>query len=144
MRIIGVDHVTIRVRPEDVEAMRAFYADLLGLRVGKRLLSFPGVWLYLGDQAVLHVAGNVASGQAAGTTARAGEIGFDHVAFRSSELRSAKNRLDAAGIAWREVWRPHLDILQLVLADPVGTKVELTFDPAEYATEPTGAPSDQN
>jgi len=68
----------------------------------------------------------------------ASEIGFDHVAFRSAGLRSAKNRLDAAEIAWREVWRPHLDILQLVLADPVGTKVELTFDPAEYATETTG------
>ncbi len=62
MRIIGVDHVTIRVRPDDVEVMRAFYADLLGLRVGKRLRSFPGAWLYLGDQAVVHVAGNVAAG----------------------------------------------------------------------------------
>ncbi len=143
MQIIGVDHVTIRVRPEDVEAMRAFYADVLGLRVGKRLLSFPGVWLYLGDQALVHVAGNVAAGQAVGVGAGAGEIGFDHMAFRSAGIRSAKNRLDGAGIAWREVWRPHLDILQLVLADPMGTKVELTFDPAEYARDPAGDISDQ-
>lgn len=135
MRIIGVDHVTIRVRPDDVEAMEAFYADLLGLKIGKRLLSFPGLWLYLGDQAVVHVAGNVTVGQAAGTPGGASEVGFDHVAFRSAGLRSAKDRLDAAGVAWREVWRPHLDILQLVLADPVGTKVELTFDPAEYAAD---------
>lgn len=144
MQIIGVDHVTIRVRPEDVEAMRVFYADLLGLQVGKRLLSFPGLWLYLGDQAVVHVAGNVAAGHPAGPAERAGEIGFDHVAFRSAGLNAAKDRLDAAGIAWREVWRPHLDILQLVLADPVGTKVELTFDLAEYSAERTEAPSDQN
>lgn len=136
MQIIGVDHVTIRVRPEDVGAMGAFYADLLGLRVGKRMLSFPGLWLYLGEQAVVHVAGNVAAGTDLG--AAGSEIGFDHVAFRSAGLRSAKERLDAAGIAWREVWRPHLDILQLVLADPVGTKVELTFDPAEYGAEATG------
>lgn len=142
MQIIGVDHVTIRVRPEDVEAMQMFYADLLGLKVGRRLLSFPGLWLYIGDRAVVHVAGNVAAGQPAGPSARVGEIGFDHVAFRAAGLNAAKDRLDGAGIAWREVWRPHLDILQLVLADPVGTKVELTFDPAEYAAYPTGVPSD--
>lgn len=142
MQIIGIDHVTIRVRPEDVVVMRAFYADLLGLRVGKRLLSFPGLWLYLGDQAVVHVAGNVAAGHPVGPPSHEEKIGFDHVAFRFAGLKMVKRRLDVAGIAWREVWRPHLDILQLVLADPVGTKLELTFDPAEYEAGPTGAPSD--
>ena len=144
MRIIGVDHVTIRVRPEDVEGMRAFYADLLGLRVGKRLLSFPGVWLYLGDQAVVHIAGNVAAGGTAGSPGRVSHVGFDHVAFRTAGLSGAKDRLNAAGIAWQEVWRPHLDILQLVVADPVGTKVELTFDPGEHAAKTDMTPTDYN
>ena len=38
--------------------MRAFYADLLGLRGGKRLLSFPGLWLLTSEtreQAVVHL-----------------------------------------------------------------------------------------
>ena len=131
MVITGIDHVTIRVRPSDVEAMRAFYADLLGLRVGKRLLSFPGLWLYIGDQAVLHVAGNVPEGQDPGPAAPP-DVGLDHVAFRTVGLAVTKRRLDAASVAWREVWRPHLDILQLVLTDPGGTKVELTFDTAEH------------
>lgn len=110
--------------------MRAFYADLLGLRVGKRMLSFPGVWLYLGDQAIVHIAGNV---DAAAEPARnpAGS-GFDHVAFQSAGLAAAKEQLASASVPWREVWRPHLDILQLVIVDPVGTKVELTSDPAEH------------
>ena len=130
MIITGIDHVTVRVRPADVEAMRRFYADLLGLRVGTRLLSFPGLWLYIGEQAVLHVAGNLPEDHDAATVGFG--AGFDHVAFRTAGLDAAKRQLDAAGVEWKEVWRPHLGILQLVLADPAGTKVELTFNPAEH------------
>lgn len=142
MRITGFDHVTIRVSPEKVEAMRAFYADLLGLRVGPRLLSFPGVWLYLDSaadgQAVVHVAGNI--GEVAGAVAAPDAPGFDHVAFRTRGLAAAKQRLSQAGLSWKEVWRPHLSILQLVVYDPAGTKVELTFDPSEHPGE-VGAPA---
>ena len=112
--------------------MTAFYADLLGLEVGPRALTFPGVWLYSGGRAIVHVAGNV---EGTARLAGSGEVdapGFDHIAFQSQDLAVAKTRLDAAGIAWREVWRPQLDILQLVLHDPAGTKIELTFDPAEH------------
>ena len=132
MIITGIDHVTVRVRPADVEAMRRFYADLLGLRVGPRSLSFPGLWLYIGEQAVVHVAGNLPDdGGGASATGGFG-AGFDHVAFRTAGLDATKRQLDAAAVEWKEVWRPHLGILQLVLADPAGTKVELTFDPAEH------------
>jgi catechol 2,3-dioxygenase-like lactoylglutathione lyase family enzyme len=127
MQVTGVDHVTIRVQPERVEALRVFYEDVLGLRTGARPLKFPGVWLYVGEQAVVHVAGNLGEDEAA---AQGGA--FDHVAFRTRGLSEAKSRLDAAGIAWREVWRPEMGILQLVLHDPAGVKVELAFDPAEH------------
>ena len=49
MQVIGVDHVTVRVQPEKVEALRVFYEDVLGLRPGARSLKFPGVWLYVGE-----------------------------------------------------------------------------------------------
>ena len=127
MQVIGVDHVTIRVQPDRVEALRAFYEDVLGLRAGARPLTFPGVWLYVGGQAVVHVAGNLEKG-----APPAREGAFDHVAFRTRGLGDAKARLDAAGIPWREVWRPDMGILQLVLHDPAGVKVELAFDPAEH------------
>lgn len=117
--------------------MRAFYADVLGLRVGARLLSFPGVWLYLGEQAVVHVAGNVGDGETA-MAPREGTAGFDHVAFRFEGFAAAKEQLTGAGLPWTEVWRPHLGILQLVLHDPAGTKVELTFDPSEHPDSPPG------
>jgi catechol 2,3-dioxygenase-like lactoylglutathione lyase family enzyme len=127
MQVIGVDHVTIRVQPDQVEALRVFYEDVLGLRAGAPPLQFPGIWLYAGDQAVVHVAGSLGEGVA---PAQGG--GFDHVAFRTRGFGAAKSRLDGAGIPWREVWRPETGILQLVLQDPAGVKVELAFDPAEH------------
>jgi len=127
MQVIGVDHVTIRVQPEEVEALRVFYEDVLGLRTGARPLKFPGVWLYAGGQAVVHVAGNLGEGEA---SAPGGA--FDHVAFRTRGLGDAKSRLGAAGVPWREVWRPEMGVLQLVLHDPAGVKVELAFDPTEH------------
>jgi len=127
MQVIGVDHVTIRVQPDQVEALRVFYEDVLGLRTGARPLKFPGVWLYVGEQAVVHVAGNLGEDETPGQGGA-----FDHVAFRTRGLHDAKSRLDAAGIAWREVWRPEMGLLQLVLHDPAGVKVELAFDPAEH------------
>ena len=130
MLVKGLDHVTIRVRPAQVGIMQAFYAGLLGLEVGPRPLTFPGAWLYAGGRAVVHIAGNVAA-DAPGRPEH-DSAGFDHVAFQSQGLSAAKARLDSAGVAWHEVWRPHLDILQLVLHDPTGMKVELTFDPAEH------------
>ena len=87
---------------------------------------------------MVHIAGNVAEEVAS----RPGHdsAGFDHVAFQSNDLAGAKARLNAAGVAWHEVWRPQLEILQLVMYDPAGTKVELTFDPAEH---PDRQPSEQ-
>lgn len=128
MQVVGVEHVTIRVRPGAVADVRAFYEGVLGLQAGHRPLRFPGAWLYLGDQALVHIAGNLEDDEA---PAPAGG-GFDHIAFRTRGLAGAKARLDAAGVAWREVWRPELGILQLVLQDPAGVKVELAFDPAEH------------
>lgn len=130
MLVKGLDHVTIRVRPAQVGVMQDFYAGLLGLEVGPRPLTFPGAWLYAGGRAVVHIAGNVA--EDAPGRPECNSAGFDHVAFQSQGLSAAKARLDSAGVAWHEVWRPHLDILQLVLHDPAGMKVELTFDPAEH------------
>lgn len=124
MEIAGLDHVTIRCTPEAVPELRAFYEDIIGLRVGPRRLTFPGVWLYAGDTAVVHVAGNLE--ESLPTVAV-----LDHFALRARGLQDMQRKLDAAGVEWREVWRPEQEILQLVLHDPAGVKIELAFDPAE-------------
>lgn len=54
MAIAGMNHFT--VLSGSLDATKAFYVDILGLKEGYRPpLGFPGVWLYVGDQAVLHV-----------------------------------------------------------------------------------------
>ena len=48
------DHFTIVT--DQLEATRAFYVDLLGMREGPRpAFPVPGLWLYVHDQPVLHV-----------------------------------------------------------------------------------------
>ena len=54
MPVEGMNHFTVLTA--DLEACKAFYMELLGLQEGFRPpLGFPGVWLYAGGQAVLHV-----------------------------------------------------------------------------------------
>lgn len=113
--------------------MRTFYEGVLGLRAGARPLRFPGVWLYAGEQAVVHVVGNLEQDAPPACT-----CAFDHVVFRTRGLEAAKARLDAANVTWREAWRPEMSLLQLVLHGPAGVKIELTFDRAEHG--PGNAP----
>lgn len=135
MQFVGLDHVTIRIPPSKVEACRAFYQDVIGLMVGPRRLTFPGYWMYAnGDtRALVHIAGNMTEEAGPCDT---GGVGLDHVAFRYTGLAEAKARLDSVGLAWREVFRPEQGVLQIVVHDPVGTKVEMTFDPAEHPDAP--------
>lgn len=52
MPIQGMNHFTVLAA--DLDATKHFYIDVLGLRQGDRPdLGFPGVWLYVGNEAVL-------------------------------------------------------------------------------------------
>ncbi|MDE2629012.1 MAG: VOC family protein, partial [Burkholderiales bacterium] len=58
---LTLNHYSIRTA--DLDAVRHFYADVLGLSVGPRPdFPFPGLWMYRGDHAdpanaVVHVIG---------------------------------------------------------------------------------------
>ena len=58
MRITHIDHYNIRLKPSDLEAIRDFYVNVLGLTEGARPhFNFPGYWLYGGaEAAILHLA----------------------------------------------------------------------------------------
>ena len=56
MPITQMQHYMVLAK--DLEKTRAFYCDVLGLRVGPRPpFDFEGLWIYVGDVAVVHVAG---------------------------------------------------------------------------------------
>ncbi|MBX6392193.1 MAG: VOC family protein [Burkholderiales bacterium] len=125
MGVRGMDHFTVLAA--DLEATRAFYCDLLGLRVGPRPpFSFPGLWLYAGEQAVLHVIG----GREA--PAQAGVI--DHVAFRAEGLRELVSALRERSIRYSLNRMPDGG-WQLFCRDPDGARIELDFDAHEAAPE---------
>ncbi|MGH7007251.1 MAG: VOC family protein, partial [Stellaceae bacterium] len=54
MLLTQLNHVTVRTR--DMEGTKNFYEGVLGFRAGWRPpLSFPGYWLYCGEQPVVHL-----------------------------------------------------------------------------------------
>ena len=127
MSIRGMNHFT--VLSADLEATRAFYCDLLGLRVGPRPpLAFPGLWLYAGEQAVLHVIGGRAM-----PAQRSGVI--DHMAFTAKNLTQVVGLLEAREIKYSLRRVPEEGSWQLFCRDPEGALVELDF-PAEEAPPP--------
>jgi catechol 2,3-dioxygenase-like lactoylglutathione lyase family enzyme len=128
MALRRLDHVLVLT--DDLEATRAFYCDVLGLRVGERPdLPFPGYWLYLDGAPCLHVAERSAYEAHAATlglTAGAGPV--DHVAFGAADDDGALGeRLAAAGLHATENVVPGAPVRQLFLDDPNGVRVELNL-----------------
>jgi catechol 2,3-dioxygenase-like lactoylglutathione lyase family enzyme len=125
MAIVGMNHFT--VLSDNLDATRAFYMGLLGLTEGYRPpLTFPGAWLYAGDQAVLHIiAGRPLPADPQGV--------IDHMAFTAKDLPATVKRLEAHGIRYELRKQAGSGIWQLFCFDPDGARVELDFDGAESA-----------
>lgn len=130
MRTLGLSHYNLRAHRELMERLRAFYCEVVGLRVGSRpaFASF-GYWLYAGEHAVLHLSesrhGDPRS--ADGTTT------FDHVAFDCEGRADFEQRLSEHGIAYHLARVPQTGQAQLFFKDPANNGVELTF--AEDASQ---------
>ena len=125
MAIVGMNHFT--VLSDDLDRTKAFYMGLLGLTEGPRPnFSFPGAWLYCGEQAVLHIiAGRPLPSDPQGV--------LDHMAFSAKDLQGTARILKGHGIDYelRKLDRPN--VWQLFCYDPSGARVELDFDGKEPA-----------
>src|ERR1700733_2565291 len=94
------------IQTADLEKTKAWYVDVLGMRVGPHPdFKFPVYWLYLGDTDVLHITegGTAVSenrkqylGQQSTVTQGSGVV--DHVAFRATGLLDMIARLDKKGV----------------------------------------------
>jgi catechol 2,3-dioxygenase-like lactoylglutathione lyase family enzyme len=113
------DHVNIHARDQD--AMRDFLVALLGVRVGWRpSFSFPGYWLYLGEQPVIHLQDQLRS------TAESGAGWVDHLAFATDAPPAVlREQLRAMGAVFAETRLPDTEIAQFFVQGPEGIKVEL-------------------
>ncbi len=121
MALSGLNHVS--TGPRDLEATKDFYVDVLGLRVGDRpVLPFPGYWLYIGSQAVIHLLGTEPSAEPAPPTGR-----LDHFAFEGSGLDEIKGRLAKHAVKYDEREIASVNLTQLFMHDPDGVAVEINF-----------------
>jgi len=129
MKIKALGHVVLRVT--DRERAERFYGDVLGLPLCARLDEgdLKMAFFTLGnhhDFAVMEVTGE-------GSSRSASSVGLHHVAFKIGttidELREAKAKLDAAGIATTPV--DHEVTKSLYFADPDGNGLEVYVDASD-------------
>jgi catechol 2,3-dioxygenase-like lactoylglutathione lyase family enzyme len=123
--ITDMNHFTVLA--DDLAHTVRFYTELLGLTPGPRPdLGFPGVWLYTGQRAVLHVIGGRAlPDQPAGV--------LDHMAFSAQDLSQTVSKLRELEVDYKLGRQPETQLWQLFFRDPNGAKVELVFAASETA-----------
>src|SRR5260370_21092990 len=96
------------VLAEDLAPTREFYRPIPGLEEGYRPpLGFPGVWLYAGGRAILHVIARRALPES-----RAGVL--DHMAFAARGLPGGLAQLAGRGLAYalrRQIQTHHWQLL---------------------------------
>lgn len=113
------DHVNIRTA--NLEAMRQWYVEVLGLRDGWRPpFDFPGAWLYLGEQAIVHLVGV--------SQADPGPGPIEHFALSADDLDAFRARLAACGAEADARPVPGTALIQLHLSDPDGNHIHVDFD----------------
>ena len=128
MNIDRIHHLNIRCAPGDLEAIEQFYTRVVGLQRGHRPrnLRNEGIWLYLGDQPIVHVTARCADGFV--QSEHQGSV--DHIAFQSRgaagflaelarmNITCEQQNVDGAGY-------------QIFVRDPVGTVLEFNFSNSE-------------
>lgn len=124
MAVTAMNHFTILT--DDLPVTQKFYEDMLGLKSGYRPpLKFPGVWLYCGGHAVLHVvAGRPLPQQRAGV--------IDHMAFSGAGLPLMLEKLKARDLQYELRLQPDGAQWQLFFYDPNGARVEIDYDKSEH------------
>src|SRR5258708_38102793 len=117
MSVLSLSHYNLRVPRELLDTLRAFYVEVIGLKVGHRppFVTF-GYWLYAGDQAVLHLS----EASRRETPALDAPTNFDHAAFNCAGRREFETRLAQLGIKYDVAHVPHTYQIQLFLKDPSG------------------------
>jgi catechol 2,3-dioxygenase-like lactoylglutathione lyase family enzyme len=123
MAASGMNHFTVLT--DDVEGTVRFYGELLGLVAGPRPdFTFPGAWLYVGANPILHLIGGRAKPEL-----KPGVI--DHIAFSGDDLAGTLAALKAHNV--EHTCRRQVDsgVWQVFFFDPNGAKVEVDFASGE-------------
>lgn len=127
-----LDHVNIRTAR--LAGLRRFYTEALGMRDGERPpFKFGGAWLYVGDQAAVHLVEVPAA--PAGREPR-----IEHFAFRAAGLAEFLARLRRSNVAYEIALVPGSGNRQVNVLDPDGNHIEVQFAGTEEADLSAFAP----
>jgi catechol 2,3-dioxygenase-like lactoylglutathione lyase family enzyme len=143
MKFGGFLHLNIRCSERDLPAIERFYGDVLGLKKGYRPnFTFGGIWLYDGDDPIVHVSARFPEGYVAKNEKHSGSV--DHIAFKASGAADFRKLLKRLGVTFEEQNIPNAGY-QVFLHDPVGTKLEFNFLDEQVADAvPSGTTAQTN
>ena len=120
--LVNIDHYNICAPSDQLNVLKAFYVEVLGLSVGHRpSLGKNGYWLYQGKNALLHLSED----NAIDITQTGGC--FNHIAFRCQGVRETLDTLKSEQVEYELREIPDLNQIQIFLRDPCGIRVELNF-----------------
>ena len=141
MNVGGIAHVTLLCSPAQLGGVQEFYERVIGLVPGTRpSFDFPGAWLYAGRDPIIHLAAvlddatsvsasSVPSSRSAMPGAARTTGSIDHVALRAiGPVDASRDKLRRHGVPYTEAPVPGFPLYQLFLCDPLGVKVELSFE----------------
>lgn len=128
MQLNKLDHVNVRT--ENLDAMVTWYVNVLGMHSGDRPnFPFPGAWMYVGDQAAVHLIG-VEKDAGAGSE---GELKLEHFAFAANGMEEFQAKLDSVGEKYERRDVPGGIITQFNIWDPDGNHIHVDFPTSEGA-----------
>ena len=121
MKLGTLDHINLRTR--NLDRLVDWYERVLGMRKGPRPgFSFPGAWLYVGDQSYVHLVGVDRD-----LPAQQDDIRLEHFAMSATGLAEFLSHLEETGIACKLVKVPDFPIVQVNIWDPDGNHVHIDF-----------------
>ncbi|MBV7394806.1 VOC family protein [Mameliella sediminis] len=124
MPLTAFDHVNVRTG--QLDKMIAWYGEILGLHPGPRPpFGFGGAWLYLGEQAYVHLV------EVKDQPPAVPKATLEHFAFRAAGMTEFLAKLEAAQLPYSVDEVPGFPIVQVNFHDPDGNHIHVDFDKAE-------------
>jgi catechol 2,3-dioxygenase-like lactoylglutathione lyase family enzyme len=125
MQVKKLDHVNIHTA--NVDRLVEWYGRVLGMPAGDRPpFSFPGAWLYCGNQATVHLVGLDKQPQVSDVT-------LEHFAFTATGLKEFVGRLQRERVRYDARKVPRSGAVQINVWDPDGNHIHIDFSPEESA-----------